>query len=160
MYKNFPNNFQHSWKKLGSQDIWYPYYILLYLNNETNLYYSIIFHSSIFLIKVEWLHLRIIAPYFDYIDMDTAFPTIVPLPQFPHFMTTWSFEKELHNRVTNMTRKKRKKKKREKRTRVHPRILARPIGNFLNEPRPIFSKIITSVSPVIRVIGPRFPFSL
>lgn len=51
-----------------------------------------------------------------------------------------------------------RKKKRKKRTRVHLRILARPIGNFLNEPRPIFSKIITSVSPVIRVIGRGFPF--
>lgn len=99
--------------------IWYRYYryiyiytILRYLNNETNLYYSIIFHSSIFLIKVERLHLCIIARIRLYhINMDTAFPTIVPLPQFLHFMTTWSFEKELHNRVTNMRKKREKKKK-------------------------------------------------
>ena len=87
--------------------------------------------------------------------MDTAFPTIRPPPQFLHFMTiTWSFE--LHNRVTNMRKKKERKKEKKKETSSN--LGARPIGNFLNEPRPIFSKIITSVSPVIRVIGRGFPF--
>lgn len=74
--------------------------------NEINLYfdYSIIFHFSNFFNKrVERLHLCIAVRI--RIDMDTVFPRDGPPP---HFMTSWSFEKELHNRVTNVREKEKK----------------------------------------------------